>query len=261
VEFVMIQSESYDFSHPIAIEPGSALYKTSLDDRSTRVFKTLLDPKVATVFRDPYGAVAFSGSAITATLLYQKAGLPIIPTVLDLPRDRRTLQNYAEYLGGFPIILKASGGSHGVGVMKIDSMDSLASIADYLVAANKSGSNAFMLRKYIDYIAHARVTVLNGKAIDSIEYKRVTGDFRSNVGTEIHVEVKDFGPDTKRAAIGAVESLHADFGGVDLLIDTDGKAYVAEVNVPCFFPRSQQISGVNIAEQLVQFLMEKAARL
>ncbi|KKQ44614.1 MAG: hypothetical protein US63_C0025G0019, partial [Candidatus Moranbacteria bacterium GW2011_GWC2_37_8] len=51
-----------------------------------------------------------------------KANDITMPKTLNLfSRDRDLLQKYVEFLGGFPIIIKSLGGSHGVGVMKIDS--------------------------------------------------------------------------------------------------------------------------------------------
>jgi glutathione synthase/RimK-type ligase-like ATP-grasp enzyme len=257
VDFVLIESDYYDLSKPMKLEAGSALYKVTTDAQSSIVYKTLLaeNPHTATVFKDYKNAITTNDNVVGASLLHASAKLPIIKTIFGLPRDRKLLENYVDELGGFPIIVKATGGSHGVGVMKFDSFDGLASVVDFLVTSNKKQS--FIMRQYIDYIAHARITVLGDRVVDSIEYKRVPGDFRSNVGKDLTVEVVNFPAKVQQAAVKAVDVMGALFGGVDVLIDKDGEVHIAEVNVPCYFPRSQQISGKDIAGEIVAFLMEK----
>lgn len=256
VAFEVISSEDYNFSSPVTLSKGTILYKVSTDLRSSAVFKSLLRDDIATVYHDNDVAIAYTENS---SMLHQKHGLPIIKTIFDITRNRELLQAYATYLGGFPLIIKVLGGSHGVGVMKIDSLESLVSVADFLIGSK--GDAKYMLRQYIDHEYSARLTVVGNKVADSIEYKRVSGDFRSNVGSELTVSVKKFDASIEALAIRAVAVLQSDFGGVDILIDKHGNGFLAEVNIPCFFPRSQMISGVDIAGQLVELLSKKSAKL
>jgi glutathione synthase/RimK-type ligase-like ATP-grasp enzyme len=256
VEFHMVDSKSYNFAKPLLLEAGSILYQISADERSRSIFRTLLNDDVATVFMSTKDAIDYKDKI--ATVIHQKAGLPIIKTIFDLTSNKELLKEYVEYLGGFPIIIKAQGGSHGVGVIRADSIESLGSIADYLL---KQIPNYFVMRQYIDYVDQARLIVLNGKVIDSIKYHRVENDFRSNSGRKLKVEPKKFSKKTEDIAIKAVEALNAEFGGVDILIDKDGENYLAEVNVPCFFPRAQLTTGHDTAGDLVKFLKNKAEKL
>lgn len=54
----------------------------------------------------------------------------------------------------------------------------------------------------------------------------------------------------------AVKALGLEFGGVDVMITNDGPK-VVEVNYPCFFPRCQMLTGVDIAGQMVEYLVNK----
>ena len=260
--FVLVNSQDYDFSRPHILGRGDMLYKTSTDERSTMVFKTLLQRDVATVFKSFKAALSAVDNVALGPLLHQKHSLPIIKTIFDLPRNKTILKSYAKELGGFPIIIKATGGSHGVGVMKIDSLESLYSVADYLIT-HKTKGQLFILRQYIDDVASARLIVLEGKVVDSLNYKRVKDDFRSNagVGDEIQAEQKTFSKSVQEAAVAAVELSGADFGGVDILIDKKSKSHIAEVNTPCFFPRAQLITGADIAGKIVDSLKKKAENI
>lgn len=258
VTFVLVESAHYDFSNPLKIEPGSCLYNMSVDTRSTTAFKTLVKDNVATVFNNSFAAINFSDNVKAGSILHANDGLPIIKTVFDLTRNKKILKDYSDYLGGFPLIIKAEGGSHGVGVIKVDKFDSLISIADYLTSKVKG---SYILRQFIDYAEHARLIVLDGKVVDSVEYQKVTHDFRSNAGKDIKVKPKKFSQEVENIAIKAVKSFQADFGGVDILIDKAGQPFLAEVNIPCFFPRTQLATGKDVATELVKSLVRKAEKL
>ncbi|HVX58607.1 MAG TPA: hypothetical protein VG964_02625 [Candidatus Saccharimonadales bacterium] len=253
IEFVNVDSESFDFSDPPELETGSALYRVSIDPASSMVFRLLVAENVATVYQNLLVAMS---QRITSALTHQKFGLPVIPTIFDLPRDREKLKKSVDTLGGFPIIIKAVGGSHGVGVMRADSFESLASMADYL----NGQTGRFIMRKYIDFEHHARLNVLDGKVIDSVIYERPENDFRTNV-SGIRVRGHRFGDEIEDTAVRSVQALCSDFGGVDILIDKSGKGFLAEVNIPCFFPRTQMATGVDTAGMLVEHLVKKGIAL
>lgn len=255
IELVPVVVEDFDFTRVPEIAPGDGLYRVATGGAACRVEQLLLNPGVVSLYTDPMVGIGKLDNVVACSVVHQQAGLPIIPTVFDLPQDRTQLQNAVDALGGFPIIIKAMGGSHGVGVMKLDSMDSLSSVADYLSGTD----DAFIMRQYLHYTAHARLIVLGDRVISSIEYKKVPGDFRSNVGTTLQVLPKDFGSEINQLAVESVRVLRYEFGGVDILIDADGQPYIAEVNFPCFFPRAQHITGHDIAGEMVAYLQQKSA--
>lgn len=182
-------------------------------------------------------------------------GIPVPKTASFLPRDRSKLMEVVEQLGGFPIVLKALGGSHGVGVMRLDSYESLFSVSDYLLAQG----GRFVLKEYIDVTSSARLIVLGDNVIDSIKYQANRGDFRSNEGAVPNVSAATFSSEIQQVAIRAVRAMGLEFGGVDILISGD-KHYVAEVNFPCFFPRCQMLTGVDISGMMIDYLIAKAKK-
>lgn len=176
-------------------------------------------------------------------------------TINYLPKDRDAMLKCIDYLGGFPIIIKALGGSHGVGVMKIETTESLFSVSDYL----RRQGGIFVMKEYCDVKSTARLIVLGDKVIDSIEYRANKGDFRSNEGAKPNTYVKEYDDATKELAVKATHALGLEFGGVDIMNTPDGPK-VAEVNFPCFFPRCQMLTGVDIADEMIKYLMAKTAQ-
>lgn len=253
IKFEEIYSDSYEFTKFPTLRKDDMLYNVCVDHRSRTLEKCIINNDVSTFCINNNTGLHSYDNVIDATIIHSKNNLPIIKTVFDITRDRKTLINYVDFLEGFPIIIKSTDGSHGIGVIKIDSLDSLFSIVDVLLNEN----NMFIMRKFINYKQHARLIVLGDRVISSIEYKKIENDFRSNVGKELNIVAKDFGKKIEDSAIKAVHVLGYEFGGVDILIDDKDNFYVAEVNYPCFFPRAQQTTGIDISGSMIDYLMKK----
>ncbi len=174
-------------------------------------------------------------------------------TVTILSDNYETLKAIVEEVGGFPVILKVTGLSHGAGVMKMNSMESLISVIGFL---KKNGATRMVLREYIDSYRHARLVVLGDKVVDSIEYIVPENDFRTNAGKP-QVKAEKFSDDFEKIAIEAIKIIDLEFGGVDILIGKDSSPYLAEVNFPCYFPRNQLTTGVDISGMMVEYLVDK----
>lgn len=185
-------------------------------------------------------------------MAFESLGVPAPKTINYLPKDRKALMKCVDALGGFPVCLKALGGSHGVGVMRVDSKQSLFSVSDFL----REQGEMVVMKEYCDVTSSARLIVLGDEVIDSIEYSAPKGDFRSNEGEVPNVAPKHFSEMVNAIAVRAVKTLGLEFGGVDIMITKDG-IKVAEVNYPCFFPRCQLLTGVDIAGRMVEYLRDK----
>ncbi len=238
----------------VKIDPGDALYRVaSMGTPGAMGLETMLiNPSVATFRTDPTPMTVRRPGAVA----YEYLKVPAPRTVNYLPENHQVLLEVVEELGGFPIIIKATGGSHGVGVMRVDSPESLFSVADFV---RKSGADA-VLKEYCKVTSTARLIVLGDKVISSIRYSAPQGDFRSNEGASPNVEPYGFDDEVKRAAVYATKAEGVEFSGVDIMITDDGPK-VAEVNFPCYFPRCQLLTGDDIAGQMVDYLLQKSEQI
>lgn len=257
VHFQEIIVEQYDFSTPILLSAEDGLYNVSDFHDACMLEKTLINAEVNTLYSETNACYTKTVDAddVTTYLLLRERGLPVVETVLFIP-SRKSIASAADLLGGFPLIMKAGGGAHGVGVMYIDSMKALLSTADYLRKMNSE----CIVRKFVGNATHGRFIVLGNSVVDSIEYRAPENDFRTNVGSNPTVMSKQFDNAVNRIAVDAVHALGYEFGGVDILIDDSGKPHILEVNFPCYFARAQQCSNIDIAEMMVQYLMNKSQR-
>ncbi len=246
IDYVVLNPENIN-PLDIQIEPGDAVYRlaTASHYGATELEWSLI-MKGAKSFRGPKNLPLIRGFDL---MMFERAGVPTPKTVPYIPRDRAALEKCVDELGGFPVCLKVLGQSHGAGVMRVDSLQSLFSVSDYV----RAHGGQSVMKEYCNVTSSARLIVLDGKVIDSIEYSANKGDFRSNEGEQPNVKAKTFSDEVNQIAVKAIETLDLKFGGVDIMITPKGPV-VAEVNCPCFFPRCQLLTGTDIAGQMIDYL-------
>ncbi len=246
VPFQALDPDSFDFSKPSPVQKGDMVYRVSRG-KLLRFFEDYIAvPGSVTLYRDP-------SNRKTDPFLLGKHDIPVPQTIFCASRKRDRLMEYAKRLGGFPLVLKALGGTRGMGVLKIDSFSALASMADFLLNQGKM----FVLKKYIPVRASARFIVLGYNVISSLEYIATDRDFRTNSSKKLKVKPKKYSKSLENLAVRATHAMGWEFGGVDILIH-DGKPYVSEVNFPCNFVRAQKITKRDIASQMIRYLREKS---
>ena len=245
VTFRLLDPYSYDFSGPSPLNKGDILFRASRG-KILRTFENfLLCPGLVTFYSDPVPR-----RRDPFTLLKENIFSP--KTIYCATSDRRMLMKYVKKLGGFPIVVKALGGTHGLGVMKIDTESSLFGVIDFLLAQGR----IVILREYIPVKNSARFIVLGSKVIASLEYQALNHDFRTNEAKVLQVVPKHYPKELEDLSVKATKAMGLEFGGVDILVK-GAKAYVSEVNFPCNFVRAQNVSKVDIASQMVDYLLRK----
>lgn len=251
----IIYVEEFDFTQKINLEKNDLIYRISTSIKAQIVEKFLLNSKVTTFYKDNLRSISKYDNVIEATLMHEKANLPIIPTIYCLTNNKKILKKEVDHLGGFPIIIKAQGGQNGNGVMKIESIDSLKSILDYLLLKNES----YVLRKFIKHKEQIRLIVVGDKVV-AYHTNLATKDFRTNASIENRQRiVKDYSQEIYDIGVKAVNSCGFEFGAVDILIEEDSqKPYIAEVNMPAFFPRTQELTNIDISGQMLDYLIHKS---
>lgn len=252
LEFIKLDPVVYDYTKSIPFTKGDLLYRVSTSKKCADLEKFLINKEVTTLYKSYFRSV----SNLSNILIYEKENIPRPKTIYRLTRDKEILAKYSEYLG-FPLIIKAMGGSHGIGIIKVDSLSSLFSIADYLLSRE---NDSFVMKEFINVTCSARLIVLGNEVIGSIQYSAPKGDFRSNEGATPNVSIKKFSEEIEKVAIAAVNALDLEFGGVDILIDEKNKPHVVEVNFPCFFPRCQMLTGKDISGMMIDYLIKKSKK-
>lgn len=253
VNTIVIDSiESFlSYSSSNQISSNDAVYRITTNNISRAIESQLLLKGVKSMYSKDFWLYQYKSK----TILNQYRNAQMVPTRIVLSSDKKYLDNLVEELGGYPIIIKAPKGSHGVGVIKIESHETLYSIIDFMMAQEIDVT----LKKYIEADGHYRVIVLNNKVLSTIKYNKPDKDFRTNAGDPevVSVQLPQVGIDVALDAVSK-QDLQTNFGGVDLIwSEEDQKFYVMEVNFPCFFPRNESVDNVSISSAIIQYLLDK----
>ena len=246
MEFFPINSRKFNYFDLPELGTDDILYRGGTGDRAQAFEKLMINDSCRHFYSHWDHSLRGRG---TTFYYHQKQGLPAIPTIPMIPRNRKEVAKFAKELGGFPIIVKAIGNSKGVGVMKVDSQESLVSICDFL----RGQDTRVLLRKFIEHDHYGRLIVLGNKVVASNRCGSLEGDFRTNTADTPNGEPFVFTKEQQQIAIDTVSVLGLKFGGVDLLFDDDGNAHIAEVNFPTDFACCQEITGIDIATMMLEF--------
>jgi len=262
---LIVEDTVLDTIADMQFEQGSLLYRVSVS-RKAAIMESmlmLLHPGIFTAIYIP--ALLQLPSQQYRELCEQMAqGLQIIPTlIIDetwQQLDIQSLDKRIAKMGGFPIVVKMLGLSHGAGVRKVDNLDDLQAILMQL-PPEKYGS---IVRKYLADYRHYRLIVIEDSVVAALEYHKPVDDFRTNATGEpiiSAVSVEELQDEVVRLALDGVRLRSSILGGVDILIDqTDNMAYLAEVNVPCNYARAEGPTNIDISRQLLDAMLRKRDR-
>ena len=182
------------------------------------------------------------------------AGVPAPPTVRVPSIAPGALARAVEALGGFPIIVKQPG-QNSVGVIRVGDMSTLNGVARLLGVEERP----LRLRAYIHHEVQHRVFVLRGRVIEAVQFTPAPNEFRTNRSHRRGMSREPLPAHLARIAVQAAAAVGVGFGGVDILIDQEGRPWVTEVNSPCSFQRTVKAFGSPIALEVLRALLEVAA--
>jgi len=197
--------------------------------------------------------LVFTGKAPSTDIL-KLHNLPFIPDIPFLPVNKRDALEFSEQVGGFPLIIKVMGGMEGVGVIKVDSIESFNSIADFIKSDSKL---TVRVMQYVEHKYFARVAVVGSQVVASTMDMAPLGDFRANARGPRDEKGNSFTPseEVTRDAVLFVEKLGVKSAGVDVLL-SDDSYYFAEANSPFNFAETQKRTGIDIARKMIEELIK-----
>ena len=122
----------------------------------------------------------------------------------------------AEKLGNkYPMILKTSVGSRGIGVMWVESAKALMGIVQLLYREDRYVD--ILLQEYIKTDYDVRVIVVGGEIMGAMKRPVAEGDFRSNVAQGSEPEVHELTELESKESLRAAKAVDGDIVGVDFI--------------------------------------------
>ena len=242
----------------VVIDPSSPLPALAADERYLlyRIDYSQRAVEVQSELLSRYSVASFQrASQPVQRVAFALADIPTPTTRVVAPAQLGALQDLVDELGGFPLVVRRKvAGGNGVGVIKVDSLASLREVLTFIFARDESTGvavQAFVKHRFI-----ARLVVLGDEVIASVAAYVTGDDFRTNAGVP-DSRPAEFPDEFQRVAVEATRANHLEFAGVDI-IENQGRALVAEVNYPCYFTRTEGVSGVPIARRMLEYLIGKS---
>lgn len=170
------------------------------------------------------------------------AGVPTPKTSVVTNSSMNKLEDKVSAVGGgFPLIIKITKGTQGIGVAQIDSMISLKSVLQAIFALvpkadillQEKINSDYDLRVHVLYKGFERMTpgIENFEIIGCMQRNQLAGDFRSNYSLGSTAEKGHLTSEQEKIAKMAAKATGCRWAGVDLIMDSRTKqSYVIEVN-------------------------------
>jgi len=157
----------------------------------------------------------------------------------------------------FPMIVKTVSGSHGVGVIKVESYEGLKSIVQYLLAQKTD----IMVQEFIPHKESGRIMILGGEVIAAVMRTIPDGDFRSNMDQGAELKKHEASEQEVETALKVADTLGCMISAIDYIMDTDGNMVIFEANSSPGLKGIQSVNeGVDIAAKIMEFVIAEAGK-
>ena len=146
-------------------------------------------------------------------------------------------------------IIKMVRGNQGIGVNLVNGLQSLKS---FLETFHAMKDQKFIIQPFIEHKKEWRVFILKNEIIGIIERTLHNDDFRGNSkrSSSLGKNIKKIPREIQNEALRAVNFSGLDYCGIDII--EDGKNfYFLELNPVPGFEQLEELSGLNIARELI----------
>jgi tetrahydromethanopterin:alpha-L-glutamate ligase len=179
------------------------------------------------------------------SFLLRSRGIPTPPTWITADAERARTIVLRELAAGHELVCKPLFGAQGAGLVRLRAGDALPPIETF--------HGIYYLQRYIDTGEGQwhdwRVFVIAGRAVAAMRRNGLT--WISNVASGGRCQAAVLDDTLRRLAEAAVATVGMHYGGVDIMRDLAGGAWVVEVNSIPAWKGLQGTCNVDIAELLV----------
>jgi ribosomal protein S6--L-glutamate ligase len=209
----------------------------------------LLENKVFLPLK-PEAIITTHNKFLTLEVL-DREGIPIPKTYLTLTRN--AMMGVLDKIK-YPVVIKLLYGSLGKGVMFAESRQSAVPLLDTMETMNKP----FLVEEYIKNPGEdIRALVIGNSVVAAMRRKAGRGEIRANIGVGGKGKKINLSPEIKDLAVKTAKALGLGITGVDIIMSEKGPL-VIEANVNVHFEGITEATGVNIAEQMINYKWDEA---
>lgn len=198
-------------------------------------------------------AIAAARHKFRSLRILAQHGLPVPPSLTV--GSAAFLEDAVPKMGDYPFVLKPFYGTHGKGVMLLDTPTSLTSTVEAMCNLHRD----YVIQSFIAEASGVdiRVLVVGGNVIAAMKRRAIKGEFRANIHQGANGEAITLTNEFNRIAIDATEALKLGIAGVDLLQTKNGPAII-EVNPSPGFEELESVTGIDIAKVMIEYAVQLA---
>lgn len=236
--------ENYD-----AIIPRIGSTATSYGSAIVRQFQ-----KMGVFSTLDYNALLNARDKLSALQLLAAGGVGVPDTVVS--NNSYIIPELLENLNSMPVIIKLISGTHGIGVLKADDVNS----AESIIESFQKLKHRVLLQEFIEESkgADVRVLIVDDEIVGVMQRQAKPGEFRSNLHRGGSSFVVSLNEEEKRIAKKAAKILGLSVCGVDMLRSNKGPL-ILEVNASPGLEGIETTTNVDIADKIVQYAERNAA--
>jgi ribosomal protein S6--L-glutamate ligase len=248
----------YEFHIPVKGKKIQGLYLhrttgTNYDDFDLLVTKH--HENLGLKISNPLAPLKIFRSKDQQSLFFNEHNLPAIPTLSYRGKITDELKSEIGKLGkshSDTFILKMNRGNQGIGVNYLQGQKSLLSVLETFHAMR---DQRFIIQPYISHTKEWRLFILKGQILACIEKSLHKEDFRGNAKRSQGKILKKIPKELEAIALKAFLASNLDYAGIDLLISEKGGIMILEINAIPGFEQAEELSGKNIARELLVQLL------
>jgi len=168
-------------------------------------------------------------------------------TILETGYYERVLEQLS-----LPMIIKEGRGSFGMKVYLIETLEAFLEKVDELRGID------YVFQEFIASSRgrDIRVNIVGDKVVAAM-YRHSETDFRANITNGGVAEEIELTSEQKALAIRAAKAVGAEFAGVDLLFGENEEPLVCEVNAASHIRNIYNVTGINVADSMIAYILEK----
>jgi len=178
--------------------------------------------------------------------LFQLNDLPCLETIFN---DDPSFSFLKKSLG-LPFVAKSANGSLGRQVFKINKRVEFIKF----INQQKKGGSSFLFQKFYQIDGDYRVFIIGKKVFGPLKRIAPEGEWKTNIRKSRHERAED-----KKQVLSLAKLFYKktgiEFAGLDILIDSRGKARLIEINtMACFRVFDNVFPEINIAQEIIALL-------
>ncbi len=197
--------------------------------------------------------ISRSRDKLRSMQILSRAGVGL-PTT-SFAHATQDINGILEVVGGAPVIVKLLEGTQGLGVVLAETKKA----AESVIGAFRQLDANILVQEFVKEAGGAdiRAIVVGGKVVAAMRRQGAAGDFRSNLHRGGSAEVVKLSAKERATAVRAAKSMGLNVAGVDMLQSDEGPL-VLEVNSSPGLEGIESASGVDIADQIVEYIEDNS---